>query len=220
MKKRTILAFYASTVLFLAPNVGMSIDMMESLATSLNPGPSPSALNILYQSMEIGMKLIAAYYQTHHECPEAGFFSKQPAAGSNIVAYVANGANCSVIGQFSQSAPGPLKNGVIRMVVKVSGPDSSVDFSFRLNVTNIGFESNGFDSNIFQNPLKEFSWSPQLLNSNFGPTIATTKAKALTLTYTALEAYSQNAYANVNTTGSSDTSSVTGEKIVQNFQTR
>lgn len=203
MKTKKLLTFCVASGLFLTANIAMGVDLINgSMASALNPGPSTIALDLLYASMNIEMDAIALYYKANQKCPAKDVFLKQTKAGSNVVDYITNGDNCDVIGQFSSSAPGPLKNQMIRIVVKISDVDSDIDFNFRQTVTTVDFVLNGTNPNFLALPPSEFGWSDTLRASAFGNAIMTTQSKAFNMTYSEIEAYQQ-----ANTTATSSSSS-------------
>ncbi len=191
MKKKWLFtACCASSLLLLAPSISMSVDIINgSLANALNPGPSAVALDLLFASMNVTMDAVALYYKDNNTCPATGLFLKQPSSGSNVIEYVTNGPNCAVIGQFSSSAPGPLKGKTVRIVIKLNG--TNTDFNFRQTVTDTDFSPNGSAPTFLLLAQREFAWAPTLQASHFGNTISTSPAKVMALEYTALERYNQ-----------------------------
>lgn len=153
---------------WLCPNIGMSEIIGGGLANASSPGSSALGANLLYSSMDAVLALLAEDYKKKHKCAPADYFLKQADSQTNIIQSVTNGNNCDVIGRFSQQAPGDLKGRTVRIVVKISGADSNIDFDFRETITDVNNGHNGFEANFFQNPTKSYQWAPTLQSSFFG----------------------------------------------------
>ena len=200
--KLLAMTLLSGSYLLLCPGIGRCEIIGGTLANASAPGPSGVALNIMYSSINIEMDLIAAYYQKYNKCPAADLFLKQSNHSADLIHSVTNGNNCDAIGQFSGRAPGNLQNTTIRMVVKISGPNSSIDFGFRQPITDIDTKI-GHNASFLQQPQKLYAWSNTAMGSNFGPVPSAPTALVLSATYDQIA----NGSSTANSTSSSGGSS-------------
>lgn len=164
--------FVAVTITLLFININAWSFMFNSLEAKKNRTMIKTQLNSAFKSYKIISHKIEIYNKETKEAPAKNSF-KLDFEKNSILSKATNGSIGDVIIKFSKNATPSLKNTTIRVIPKEKKKkigrkeEITYDFDKIITLTDMSLKISGFS---FKKKSVDYSISPQISGSDFGPT--------------------------------------------------